>query len=97
MNGFDSVVDEYLSGDDRSRPWTRKQEEETLRHFTGWLRGHAPADSLDAVTPELLSRYASEHRLSDEELDDLQGALAGVRVWARRRVEAPAAEHPDNA
>lgn len=96
---FDDAVNAYLSGgDDRSRPWTQHQEEEMLRGLAGWLPGQVESDEVEAITPDVLSRYADERRLSDEERDDLQGTVASLRVWARQhREDAPQPEPPGNA
>jgi hypothetical protein len=94
---FEAAVDEYLSGTGRYRPWTQQQEEEALRGLAGWLRGHVESDTVDAITPDVLSRYADERRMSDEERDDLQGTVAGLRVWARQRSGDEQADRPANA
>jgi hypothetical protein len=85
MTDFNRAVDEYLHGESRSRPWTQKQEEDTLRGLAGWMHDHVPEESLEAVTGDVLSRYADERSLSAEELDDLHGTVASMRVWARHR------------
>ncbi|HZG42667.1 MAG TPA: hypothetical protein VEY93_06870 [Longimicrobium sp.] len=84
---FEAAVDAYLNGSDRSRPWTQQEEEQMLRGLAGWLPGQVESDTLDDITPDVLARYADERRLSDEERDDLQGTVASLRVWARRRVD----------
>jgi hypothetical protein len=35
------------------------------------------------VTPQVVSRYAAERRLSAEQLDDLHGTLASLFLWSR--------------
>ncbi|HEX8390797.1 MAG TPA: hypothetical protein VF665_00455 [Longimicrobium sp.] len=85
MTGFNDAVGEYLCGDGPSRPWTPKQEEDTLRGLAAWMQGRVAVDSVEAVTPDVLRRYAEDRHLSDEELDDLQGTVASLRMWARRR------------
>jgi hypothetical protein len=85
MTGFNDAVEQYLGGDGPSRPWTHKQEEDTLRGLADWMQGRVAFDGVEAVTSDVLSRYAEDRRLSDEELDDLQGTVASMRVWARRR------------
>lgn len=80
---FDTAVAEYLHRTGHPRPWTRQQEEDALDGLSGWLRAAGHEMSLDAVTPQLVARYAAERRLSAEALDDLHGTLAGLRSWAR--------------
>ena len=94
---FDDAVHAYLNGSDRSRPWTQQQEEETLRALSGWLPGKVESDEIEAITPDVLSRYADDRRLSDEERDDLQGTVASLRVWARHRGEDDESEPPASA
>lgn len=83
---FERAVDEYLDDEERPRPWTRKHEEESLRGLAGW-RGLGE-DSLEAVTAEVLAHYAQDRHLTPEETDDLNGTVASVRVWSRRRRRA---------
>lgn len=80
---FDTAVAEYLHRSGHPRPWTRRQEEDALDGLGGWLRASAGDLALEDVGPGLVSRYAAERRLSPEELDDLRGTLAGLRLWAR--------------
>src|SRR5215207_1230506 len=80
---FDAAICEYLHRTDHPRPWTRRQEEDALDGLAGWLRATVGGVSLQRVTPELVSSYAAERRLTPEEVDDLHGTLAGLRLWAR--------------
>lgn len=80
---FDAAVSEYLHRSGHPRPWTRQREEDALDGLSGWLQGAWRELPLGAVTPQVISRYAAERRLSAEELDDLHGTLAGLRSWAR--------------
>lgn len=80
---FDSAVAEYLHRQDRPMPWARQQEEDALDALAGWLHFAVGSVRLDAVTPQLVSRYAAERRLSAQELDDLHGTLAGLLHWSR--------------
>lgn len=80
---FDTAVAEYLHRCEEGRPWTRRQEEEALDRLSGWLAQTQGAVPLGAVTRQMVSRYAAERRLGAEELDDLHGTLAGLRLWAR--------------
>ncbi len=93
---FDSAVDAYLNGSDRSRPWTQREEEEMLRGLAGWLPGQVESDIVEDITPDVLARYADERRLSDEERDDLQGTVASLRVWARAHGEDEQQDPPAN-
>lgn len=83
MMTFDTAVAEYLHRTGHPRPWTRQQEEDALDGLSGWMRDAGRDVPLRSVTPQLVSRYATERRLSPEELDDLNGTLAGLRSWAR--------------
>lgn len=80
---FNDAVAEYLHRSDRPVPWSRQQEEEALDGLSGWLQAQAGAVPLAAVTPQVVSRYAAERRLSPEELDDLHGTLASLFLWSR--------------
>ena len=89
MMTFDAAVAGFLHRADRPTPWSRQQEEDALDGLSGWLhctRGTVP---LDAVTPQLVARYAAERRLRPEELDGLRGTLAGLSRWASDGRPAP--------
>jgi hypothetical protein len=80
---FDAAICEYLHRTDHPRPWTRRQEEDALDGLAGWLRATAGSVALQTVTPQMVSSYAAVCRLAPEEVDDLHGTLAGLRLWAR--------------
>ena len=80
---FDEAVSEYLHRPERPVPWTRRQEEDALDGLSGWLHATAGEVPLAAVTPRVVSRYATDRRLSAEELDDLHGTLASLFLWNR--------------
>lgn len=80
---FDAAVAEYLHRSDRPAPWSRRQEEDALDGLSGWLHAVAGEVPLAAVTPQVVSRYASDRRLSPEEAEELRGTLAGLMHWAR--------------
>lgn len=83
MTMFDDAVAEYLHRSDRPAPWTRRREEDALDGLSGWLHATAGEVPLAAVTPQVVSRYAAERRLSREELEDLNGAISGLFLWSR--------------
>jgi hypothetical protein len=83
MTMFDEAVSRYLHRSDRPVPWTRQQEEDALDGLSGWLHSTAGSVPLAVVTPQVVSRYAAEARLSAEELDDLHGTLASLFLWSR--------------
>ena len=80
---FDDAVAEYLHRPERPVPWTRRQEEDALDGLSGWLHATAGDVPLAAVTPRVVSRYATERGLSAEEVDDLHGTLASLFLWNR--------------
>jgi hypothetical protein len=83
MMMFDEAVADFLHRIDRPVPWARKQEEDALDGLSGWLHSAAGEVPLAVVTPQIVSRYAAERRLSAEELDDLHGTLASLFRWSR--------------
>jgi hypothetical protein len=92
MTMFDDAVAQYLHRSDRPVPWMRRQEEDSLDGLSGWLHAAAGNVRVDAVTPQVVSRYAAERRLSAEELDDLHGTLARLFRWSRAGRSTRAAE-----
>ncbi len=80
---FDAAVAGYLHRTDRPTAGGRQQEEDALDGLSGWLHSTRGIVPLDAVTPQLVARYAAERRLRPEELDELRGTLAGLALWAR--------------
>ncbi|HEX2079247.1 MAG TPA: hypothetical protein VHG08_16090 [Longimicrobium sp.] len=93
MMTFDAAVAGYLHRTERPTPRSRRQEEDALDGLSGWLHSTLGTVPLDAVTPQLVARYAAERRLSSEALDDLRGTLAGLSLWARDG-RAPPADPP---
>jgi|GEM_PF-4565265 len=91
MMTFDDAVAAYLHRHDRPVPWARRQEEDALDGLSGWLHSVVGSVRLDAVTPQMVSRYSAERRLSAEALDDLHGTLASLLLWSRdvRSTRAP--------
>jgi hypothetical protein len=83
MTMFDAAVAEYLHRPDRPVPWTRRQEEDALDGLSGWLHAVAGDVPLAAVTPQIVSRYASDRHLSAEQLDELHATLASLFRWSR--------------
>ena len=83
MMMFDVAVAGFLHRTDRLVPWVRKQEEDALDGLSGWLHSAAGEVPLAAVTPQIVSRYAAERRLSAEEMDDLHATLASLFRWSR--------------
>lgn len=80
---FDSAVAEYLHRPGHPRPWTRQQEEDALDGLSGWLHATSSHVALEAVTPQLIGRYAAERHLGTRALGDLHGTLDSLRSWAR--------------
>ena len=89
MMMFDAAVAGYLHRPDRMTRWRRRREEDALDGLSGWLHSTCGTVPLDAVTPQIVSRYAAERRLSARELDDLHGTLSGLALWARNDRPAP--------
>jgi hypothetical protein len=83
MTMFDDAVAQYLHRSDRPVPWMRGQEEDSLDGLSGWLHAAQGSVRVDDVTPQMVSRYASERRLSAEELDHLHATLASLFWWSR--------------
>lgn len=83
MMMFDVAVAEYLHRTDRPVPWARRQEEDALDGFSGWLHSAAGEVPLAAVTPQIVSRYAAERHVGAQELDDLNATLARLFRWSR--------------
>ncbi|HEX5871414.1 MAG TPA: hypothetical protein VFY65_13395 [Longimicrobium sp.] len=92
MMMFDDAVAGFLHRSDRPVPWTRRQEEDALDGLSGWLHSAAGAVPLAAVTPQVVSRYATERRLSAEELDELHATLASLFRWSRAARATPTAD-----
>jgi hypothetical protein len=83
MKMFNDAVAEFLHRADRPAPWLRQQEEVALDGLSGWLYAAAGDVPLAAVTPRIVSRYASDRRLSAEALDHLHATLASLFLWSR--------------
>jgi hypothetical protein len=81
--GFDAAIDDYLHAIIRTRPWTKKREEELLTSLSDWLYAQPDLSvQLASVTPPVVRRYCATTGLDDAEQDDLQVTLIRLRVWA---------------
>ena len=83
MFTFDAAVCEYLHRSGNQRPWMRRQEEDALDGLSGWLRATLGTVPLHDVTAQLIARYAQERRLAPREVEELQGTVASLLLWAR--------------
>lgn len=83
---FDSAIDDYLHLIVRTRPWTKKREEELLTEFEEWLyEQHSRRVETAEVTPELAAQYASAINLSIAEREELLSVLRVFGLWAAQQ------------
>lgn len=70
----------------RTRPWTKRREEELLVPFGDWLyeQSHLSAN-LDRLTPSITRQYAAAVGLSDDDQEDLDTTLCKLLLWAEIR------------
>jgi site-specific recombinase XerD len=86
VNTIDVAIDEYLHTIVRTRPWTKKREEELLEGFSQWQAEQAQSRmTLDAITVNDVQRYATAVDLRDTDRDDLVAALHHVFLWSIRQ------------
>lgn len=83
---FDAAIDDYLHLIVRTRPWTKKREEELLCEFEEWLyEQHERRFDLAEITPELATQYAATINLSMAERDELLRVLGTFCLWATQQ------------
>lgn len=79
-----ALADDYLRLIARTRPWTRRAEEEALSAFTEWAAGDPerlrPASREDPAA--LAARCAEGLRLAPELRARMATALRGFAAWA---------------
>ena len=80
---LDALIDNYLHAIVRTRPWTKKREEELLTSLSDWLYAQPGLSvQLASVTSPVVRRYCAATGLDDAGLDDLQVTLIRLRLWA---------------
>jgi hypothetical protein len=82
---LETAVDDYMHIIVRTRPWTKKWEEELLTPFVEWLYQQPKARvELSAITPAVVERYVTAMELNSEQHDDLAHVLRLVFMWAEQ-------------
>jgi hypothetical protein len=81
MIPFVEAVDDYLHLIVRTRPWTKKDDEELLTAFGEWLEQRSPAQ-IDDVTHELIAAYVADARLGPADEQAVRTALGRLLSWA---------------
>ena len=95
---FDAAVDEYLHAIVRTRPWTKKREEELLTSLSDWLYAQPDLSvQLASVTPQVVRQYSETSGLDDADQDNLQAAVTRLRVWADINGHLQSSPHVANA
>lgn len=83
MTMIDVAIDDYLHTIVRTRPWTKKREEELLEAFSDWLYAQpVPAVTLQEIGPNLVDHYATTRSLNSAEHNELLGALNNLYMWS---------------
>ncbi len=83
MTTIDVAIDDYLHTIVRTRPWTKKREEELLEGFSAWLQAQpAPPINMNEIGPALADQYAATVPLSKAEHTELLGALNHLFMWS---------------
>lgn len=82
MITIDAAIDDYLHTIVRTRPWTKKREEELLEGLSDWLYEQPePRIRLSEIGPELVQQYAVATALSAADQRELLGALHNLYTW----------------
>jgi hypothetical protein len=85
-----AVIDDYLHIIVRTRPWTKKREEELLLAFSDWFYAQPePSYTITSVTPATTARYAQELALSSAEHEELNAVLCTLFLWAEQQYAVP--------
>jgi hypothetical protein len=83
MTTLDVAIDDYLHTIVRTRPWTKKREEELLESFSAWFYAQpAPHADLAEINPLQADTYAALVGLSNEDRRDLFNALHNLFSWS---------------
>lgn len=82
----DTAIDDYVHQIVRTRPWTKKREEELLEDFCDWLFSQPGVDPhLNALTPAMSARYADAVDLHEADRDELATTLFNLMAWAEHK------------
>ncbi len=94
MPNFDDALDDYLHLIVRTRPWTKKREEQWLRTFGEWLEQRWGTNAtLTWESLSLVAPCAAEQGLQAGEREEMEVAVGNLCLWATRAemMEASAA------
>lgn len=83
MMTIDAAIDDYLHTIVRTRPWTKKREEELLEGLSDWLYQQPQQRiRLPEIGPELVRQYAAATALDETDHRDLLAALHNLYTWS---------------
>ncbi|MEW5925989.1 MAG: hypothetical protein AB1941_00745 [Gemmatimonadota bacterium] len=90
-------VDDYLRVIVRTRPWTRRAEEEALAALAEWAAGDPARLELRApgAPDAVAARCAAELRLAPEQQERMTAALRSFAAWAEAEEGLAAPRAPD--
>jgi hypothetical protein len=85
MGPLEGWIDEYLRVIVRTRPWTKRREEEALGTFSKWMQSHARERDADLAVRgvALAERCADDLSLDREGRERLRSAVRGLTMWVR--------------
>lgn len=83
MMTIDAAIDDYLHTIVRTRPWTKKREEELLEGLSDWLYEQPePRIRLSEIGPELVQQYTLVAGLRADDQRELLVALHNLYTWS---------------
>lgn len=84
VESIDALVDEYLRVIVRTRPWTRRREEESLSLLVAWAASKSGGREADTESGEnaLVDRCGTDLGLDPAERERLRLAVRNLNRWA---------------
>ncbi|MDQ3389338.1 MAG: hypothetical protein M3483_07540 [Gemmatimonadota bacterium] len=83
MDALDVLIDDYLRVIVRTRPWTRRREEEALTTLLSWVNAQPGSVKTLLVTEDVVAQCADDLDLGHEARENLQLAARNLMAWAR--------------
>lgn len=84
MEMLDAWIDEYLRVVVRTRPWTKRREQEALTQFAEWMRieGGDPRTMVGMDWNHLVHRCGAGRELDADARNRLRCAVRNFTLWA---------------
>ena len=85
MDPLHALIDDYLRATIQTRPWTKRQEEESLARLSEWVEAHGVGVEADLAIggAALAEQCATDLNLDQPAQEQIRTAVYNLARWAR--------------